>query len=736
MNKIDFIFCIHNHQPVGNFGFVLEEAYRRAYFPFLRVLSEHPTVKAVLHNSGSLLEWVERHRPEYLDLVRGLVSRGQLEILTGGFYEPVLPSVPDADKVGQTRKLSQYVRDKLGFAPRGLWLAERVWEPSLPSVLAAAGVEYTVVDDSHFKSAGLRDQDLLGYYLTEDQGAVLRVFSGSKRLRYLIPFADPDESLAYLRQNSSEEDDRVLVFADDGEKFGVWPGTHELCYDRKWLERFLTALEENSHWVSTVTFSEYMSERKPLGWVFLPTASYAEMMEWSLPVEAQLRYDAFLKKLRDRGEAGEYESFVKGGFWRNFFSRYPESNWMHKRMLFGRRTVASARGRAITPELRAAALNEVWRAQCNCAYWHGVFGGLYLPHLREAIYRHLIRAENMLMEAEKDVGSLAGLTSEDSLVFRADVDGDGDTEVILSNRESAFYVSPARGGAVVEADHRGTELNLLNNLARRREAYHSRIVQQNQHGGDRKVASIHDSVTAKEENLERFLLYDRLPRVCLLDHFLSAGTSLEDVASGSFRELGNFAGAVYSELHSDAQGRLLLSASGAVHSDEASARLSIEKSLTIPARGAFLNVEYRLRFDEPLRSELLFAVEFNLHFSSPDGASAVVEGGSLAQTALPLDRPAEFKGFRTLRVTDSAFQLTASLSADTPARLLQFPVETVSLSEGGLERVYQASCVMPAWSLEPGLLEKTLRINLSLEQDPPGLSSEPGSSGATARISR
>ena len=735
MSKIDFVFCIHNHQPVGNFGFVLEEAFGQAYFPFLRVLSEHPSVKAVLHNSGALLEWVERYRPEYFELVRGLVSRGQLELLTGGFYEPVMASVPDADKIDQTRKLSEYVRDKMGFAPKGLWLAERVWEPSLPGTLAAAGVEYTVVDDSHFKSAGLGERDLLGYYLTEDQGAVLKVFSGSKRLRYLIPYAEPEETLAYLRENSSEEDGRLLVFADDGEKFGVWPGTHSLCYERKWLERFMVALEQNSHWVRTVTFSEYISQRKPLGWVFLPTASYAEMMEWSLPVEAQLKYGAFLKKLKERGEAAEYESFVKGGFWRNFFSRYPESNWMHKRMLFGRRVVTSAKGPAITQELRATALNEIWRAQCNCAYWHGVFGGLYLPHLREAIYRHLIRAENTLLDAKKDAGSLAGLIGPDSPVLRADIDGDGDTEVILSNRQAAFFVSPARGGVILEVDHRGRELNLLNNLARRREAYHSRIMSQSRQE-DGKAASIHDAITAKEGHLERFLHYDRFPRACLLDHFLSPGTSLEEVVSDTFKELGNLTGAAYSEQPCGERGTLLLLASGVVRSGAVDVGLRVEKTLRVPPHGASLEVEYRLRFDEGLQSELLFAVEFNMHFSSPAGAGAVVEGCLSGQTALPLDRPAGLTGFRALRVTDSNFRLTASLSAEAASRLWHFPVETVSLSEGGLERVYQASCFMPAWSLEPGLREKTFRMSLSLEEDPPVHSSKPGSSGVTARISR
>jgi alpha-amylase len=279
-------------------------------------------------------------------------------------------------------------------------------------------------------------------------------------------------------------------------------------------------------------------------------------------------------------------------------------------------------------------------------------------------------------------------------------------------------------------------LNLLNNLARRREAYHGRIEPQNRQAGDRKVASIHDAVIAKEGNLERFLKYDRFPRVCLLDHLLSPSTSLEEVVSGTFKDLGNFAGVPYSERQCDERGRLVLSAAGAVSSGGMNAGLTIEKVLTVPAHGASLAVEYRLRFDEALRWELVFAVEFNLHFSSPGSARATAEDGSSGQTALPLDTPAELEGVRTLRVEDSAFRLTSSLSSDTPSRLWQFPVETVSLSEGGLERVYQASCVMPAWPLAPGLREKTLRISLCLEQDAASRSSEPGSGGVTARISK
>src|SRR5260370_24127362 len=46
------------------------------------------------------------------------------------------------------------------------------------------------------------------------------------------------------------------------------------------------------------------------------------------------------------------------------------------------------------------ARQELYRAQCNCPWWHGAFGGLYLPHLRNAAYQHLIAADNALLEIE------------------------------------------------------------------------------------------------------------------------------------------------------------------------------------------------------------------------------------------------------------------------------------------------------------------------------------------------
>ena len=194
MPKVQFIFAIHNHQPVGNFDFVAEDAYQKSYLPFIKVLERHQAIKITLHYTGILYHFFEQHHPEFIDMLRKLVEEGRAEILSGGFYEPILAMLPHEDKIGQVRALTDYIKRVLGYDAQGLWLAERVWEPHLPNAIAAAGINHVVVDDFHFKMAGLRDDELDGYYLTEEQDGILRMFPGSEKLRYLIPFHPPEET--------------------------------------------------------------------------------------------------------------------------------------------------------------------------------------------------------------------------------------------------------------------------------------------------------------------------------------------------------------------------------------------------------------------------------------------------------------------------------------------------------------------------------------------------------------
>ncbi len=194
MTGVRLILALHNHQPVGNFDSVFEAAYRESYLPFLEVMEDYPEIPFVLHTSGPLLEWMVERRPEYVARVRSLVAAGRVEILGGAFFEPILTMIPHRDRVGQIREYAAYLEDVFGTVVRGIWIAERVWEQHLVAALVEAGVEYTVLDDFHFGRAGVDDREMRGYFLTEEEGRLLKVFPISERLRYLIPFREPPTS--------------------------------------------------------------------------------------------------------------------------------------------------------------------------------------------------------------------------------------------------------------------------------------------------------------------------------------------------------------------------------------------------------------------------------------------------------------------------------------------------------------------------------------------------------------
>ena len=232
------LFVIHNHQPVGNFDFVFEKATDHSYGPFVELLAQHPSVRAGLHFTGPLLEWLEKHRPELLAAVREMCERGQVEILGGGWAEPMLTVLADRDALGQLRMMRSECARLFGVLPRGMWLAERVWDPSLPRLLHAADVEYTLLDDTHFRYAGLREPRLTGHYVTEKAGDPVSVFPIDRDLRYAIPFKKPQEAIAAIRGAGPG---RTVTYGDDGEKFGVWPETYEWVWNKGWLKNFRPA---------------------------------------------------------------------------------------------------------------------------------------------------------------------------------------------------------------------------------------------------------------------------------------------------------------------------------------------------------------------------------------------------------------------------------------------------------------------------------------------------------------
>ena len=703
---------IHNHQPVGNFPWVFQQVYEESYLPMIQALEEHPRVRLSLHYTGSLLDWFYEAQPAFIERIAFLAQRNQVELVSGGYYEPILPAIPDHDKIAQIRRLNDRLFRDFGVNASGMWIAERVWEPGLPHLIREAGLEWTVLDDVHFKNVGLEDKDLFGYYATEDQSSILKVYATSKKMRYTIPWHPVSETIEALRSLATLDGKRIVVVGDDGEKFGSWPGTSDHCWgsteQQGWVDEFFTALEKHSDWIHMIPLGEHARNYPALGRIYIPTSSYIEMTEWALPPHKSYLFGKLLHDLEE-AHRDDILQFMRGGFWRNFLVRYPEVNNQHKKMLRVHDTVYEA---GATEE---AGVVQLWKAQANDTYWHGLFGGVYMNHVRSAIYHHLIKAE---IAADR---IRFGNEQWQHHQF-TDFDRDSQDELIIESDQQNIYLDPQRGGTLFEWDLRRSMHNMLSVMSRHEEGYHRTLrdfeqerrklealaaqlgTDSSANGGSAQPVSPHTSVRTKEPDLDRYLVVDRYRRNSLIDHFLPPATTLSDFALLDFEEMGNFIELPYeTSIRQDRSGiSVTLSRTGHVRRPGALGPLEVflSKTLFVPLGDEKLVVGYTIENRAQTLLQTRFACEWNINLlggGGNDQAYYRVEGQELDNEHF--DSTGEVSEVNNFTIGNSWIQQVLTFTLSEAATLWRFPIDTVTGSEAGFERTHQGSCLTLLWTL-------------------------------------
>ena len=224
---------------------------------------------------------------------------------------------------------------------------------------------------------------------------------------------------------------------------------------------------------------------------------------------------------------------MRGAFWRNFQVKYREINDLHKQML---RTSEAVAAMPDGPD-RALAIDHLYQGQSNDCYWHGLFGGIYISHMRLATYEHLIAAED-----------LAG-SATDTLVAAElrDLDMDGVDEVRLADVGQVVTVDLDGGGGIGGWDIRAVRHALTAVMRRRPEAYHEVLREfeaagarvGGDAGGGGAPASIHGVVRVKEPGLAARLVYDTYERRSGLVRALGHEVTAEDWARARATDLGD-----------------------------------------------------------------------------------------------------------------------------------------------------------------------------------------------------
>ena len=260
--------------------------------------------------------------------------------------------------------------------------------------------------------------------------------------------------------------------------------------------------------IRTGHYEDFHRHHGTSGMVYLPTTSYIEMNEWTLPAAAARAYRDLVDQEKQAGRFETRKPYLRGGIWRNFLTRYPESNWMHKRML-----EVSARLHALPAAQRTGRMQELLhRAQANDAYWHGLFGGLYLPHLRRAIWNNLLGLE----------ARLDGLAPRPALE-RRDLDHDGHDEIFLRNGATQAVVQADGDACVVEFSSYPLAHNFGDTLRHYVEGYHDKLsaADADSHAAHDGIASAHDRVAFRHEISPEDLMPDTRPRGMFEDTWIS-----------------------------------------------------------------------------------------------------------------------------------------------------------------------------------------------------------------------
>lgn len=667
--RLVLVFGVHNHQPAGNFSGVIEENFQKAYWPFFQVLEKHPDFKCAVHFSGFLFSWIFENHPELVEVLKELLARGQIELWTGGFYEPILPAIPDHDKIGQIKMLSDFIEEKFGVKPRGMWLAERVWEPHLPKPLKMAGVEYTAVDDTHFLAAGFAEEELNGYFITEEQGFTLKIFPIDKNLRYLIPFGEISKIEKYLKERFSPG--TVVTFFDDGEKFGAWPGTYRRVYQQGWLDEFFSMIEE-ADWIETWLPSRVIESMNPVRRCYLPTASYEEMGVWAFPAGVRIRFEELKARLAREGVYERYRNFLAGCLWRNFLVKYVESNNMHKKALHVSYKVESIKD----SKTKQKAQRFLWTGQTNCPYWHGEFGGVYIKHLRRHIYQNLIKAEKVFEEwIHKDSDWLEVEEKEFSC--------GGLKELLISTPVQNVYITPI-GAQVFEWDHKKCEVNLLDVMNRHREAYHSEIQHSTHEEEADGTKSIHDIKKAVPPEARKYLVFDWYRRIAFIDHFIHPNETLHTLLSVSFNELGDFLQHLYELNYKKSAETVEVEA---VRDGLVLGRpLKLEKKLMVGKE--FIEAVYNV----PAVENVDFAVEFN--FLSSDPSKGFLK---TSKSRYDFEQQVDERG-ESFEIGDELLGWRISVESSMECRLNMFPIRVVS---GDVDRFVVSHQGVSVWLRVP-----------------------------------
>jgi hypothetical protein len=409
MLKKRLLIGTYNHLPEGSPDSTFEEIYQTCYRPFLSTLNRFPDIQATLFYSGSLLKRLESRHQEYLMLLEEMTARRQIELLGGGFYAPILPLIPNSDRLGQIELLTTYLRKTFGKRPRGCWLTEYAWEPWIASTLQTCGMDFTFLSVEQFRESLHINGGTAYPVITEDQGRCIIV----------MPVIDcstiMDTPQGFIQAVEATAESTFTILMSPGESIRELWLRSGLESPDLYMEQTFAWLQRSSLEIETTTPSKFLKSNRQWTKAYFPGTASRRFMR----------------------AAGSDVTTTIGSI-RQAILASSTVSILYARMHHVHLLISQLRG---DKSRKKTAFEDLWRSQGGDVFWEGSAGGMRLPHLRRVAYQALIDAE----QTTRIKGTFK------PGIIRADIDFDGNKEFLYQGTELNAYLS-SKDAMLLELD--------------------------------------------------------------------------------------------------------------------------------------------------------------------------------------------------------------------------------------------------------------------------------------------
>lgn len=367
-----------------------EERYLKIYKPFLRKLYEYPEIKAVLHISGELLEWFDEKHPEVIMLIDELVrKRKQVEVLGGGYYEPIFPMLSPQDRSGQLEALTTFLRKKFSKRPRGCWIGH-IWDNTLITPITNSGMDYLFLETS-----SINVKENFTPFITEDAGKLIRIFPVNSALiseKITLDTENVENFLSFFKEEITSPEKIISLFFTDK--------IVEMLPDQ-WIDKFFAAISADRS-IKIINPATYLKNNPKLKKIYIQNSSY----------------------------------------YKDIFADNYDINLLYARMIYVQTLVNQMKGDKYK---KRSAMESLWAGQNHAAYIGKTYNSFSVSEkkrYRITTYKNLIEAEVSTRQKGVFIPSL----------FKNDFDMDGLDEYLYQG-ESYNASIHQEGGSVFEIDY-------------------------------------------------------------------------------------------------------------------------------------------------------------------------------------------------------------------------------------------------------------------------------------------